>query len=413
MWGSLEAMQDRDLYVKILGLEAPWTVTDVEVLMRERTVNVHVSRDPHAPLECPECGQRCPRYDGRVRRWRHLDTMQFETMLIAEVPRSKCQTHGVLQVRVPWAEENSRFTALFECLVIDWLKEASIVAVSRLLGLSWDEAAGIQERAVRRGLARRRNQATPALGIDETSFKKRHEYVSVICDLKRAKVLHVLDGRGKEPVVAYFKAMPKKIKSAIEAVTMDMWEPFISAVSEQLPQAAIAFDRFHIAKHLNDAVDKVRRSEHRELTGKGDQRLVRTKYLWLQNPEDMSPARRTDFLALRDTSLRVARAWALKEHARHLWYYRRRSSAEASWKWWIGWAQRCRLTPIVKVGRMIKAHFEGVINAAVLGITNAMNESFNSRIQRVKRLANGFRNRERFKNAIYFHLGDLDLYPAP
>lgn len=406
-------MQDRELYAKLLGLRPPWTITDVEVRMGDRAVNVLVSRDPDVPLACPECGEACPRYDGRVRRWRHLDTMQFQTLLIAEVPRTKCAVHGVLQVRVPWAEENSRFTALFECLVIDWLKEASVLAVARLIGISWDEASGIQERAVRRGLARRQDEPTTKLGIDETSFKKRHEYVSVISDLQGSKVLHVLDGRSKEAVSGYFEGLAPDIKAAVQVVAMDMWEPFIKSVSEQLPQAAIAFDRFHVAKHLNDAVDRVRRSEHRELLARGDNRLVRSKYLWLQNPEDMKPERRRDFLALRDTSLRVARAWALKECARHLWYYQRRSVAESRWNAWLGWAQRCRLPPMAKVGRMVKAHFDGVMNAVVLGVTNAASESINARIQRVKRLANGFRNRERFKNAIYFHVGGLDLYPRP
>jgi transposase len=407
----IACVQDRELYARLLGLTQPWVVTEVELRLNERVVNVMVSRDPNVPLTCTTCGAEVPRYDSRVRRWRHLDTMQYQTFLVADVPRAKCPEHGVHQVHVPWAEEHSRFTALFEVLAIDWLREASIEAVARMLGLSWDEVAGIQRRAVERGLARRKLKPTPVLGVDETSFKRRHDYVTVLCDAERGRVLSVLDGREKEPLARCLKELPAKVRAKVSFVAMDMSAAYIGAVSEELPNAVIAFDRFHVAKHLNEAVDKVRRTEHRELLEAGNALLGGTRYHWLQNPEDMEPERRKAFIELRSTKLRVARAWALKETARHLWGYRSRTWAEKAWCRWLGWAQRCRLPPLVKVARTIRNHLDGVVNAAASAVTNALSESINSRIQAIKRRACGFRNRERFKMAIYFHLGGLDLYP--
>ena len=185
------------LYARLLGIEAPWEVTDVTLrLAEEHAVVVRVARDTSGALHCPQCQAPCPRYDGRKRRWRHLDTMQYRTVLVAEVPRVRCDAHGVVQIAVPWADPRSRFTARFEALVIDWLREASFTAVARRLSLSWDQVAGIQARAVRRGLARRKKQTPRRIGVEETSFRKHYEYLRLVNDLDRDRVgavLHVGD----------------------------------------------------------------------------------------------------------------------------------------------------------------------------------------------------------------------------
>lgn len=175
-------MHDRQLYAQILGLEQPWQVTDVELDTTGGEVRVEVQVDPQATLCCPECGRDCPRYDSRQRRWRHLDTCQYRTILIGDVPRIECAEHGVRQVRVPWAEPGSRFTALFESLVIDWLLQASRTAVAGRMRLTWHEVDGIMTRAVRRGLARRRKLQPTAIAVDETSFRKGHDYITVVSD---------------------------------------------------------------------------------------------------------------------------------------------------------------------------------------------------------------------------------------
>jgi len=200
-------MRDRDLYAAILGVSSPWSVVDVELDLKGDEVRVKVAYSAEAAPPCPTCGKSCPRYDHRVRRWRHLDTCQLQTILVAEVPRVDCSDHGVLQVTVPWAEPNSNFTAMFEALVIDWLKEASFLAVSRKLGMSWDEVDGIQGRAVRRGLARRGSAVSSRIGVDETSFQKRHEYVTVVTDQESSRVLHVADDRKEASLDAYYQTL--------------------------------------------------------------------------------------------------------------------------------------------------------------------------------------------------------------
>lgn len=406
-------MRDKELYATILGIRSPWEVTEVELEPEGQEVSVHLVCRADAGLTCPQCGALCTRYDTRERRWRHLDTCQYRTMLIAAVPRVKCSEHGVHQVVVPWAEPGSSFTALFEALVIDWLREASFTAVARRLRLTWDQVDGIQGRAVRRGLARRGRHAIRRLGVDETSFQKRHEYVTVFCDLVRGRVLHVADGRGEAAAEAFYRSLTSGQRKRIEAVAMDMWWPYIKAALRHVPGAErkIAFDKFHVAKHLNEAVNDVRKQEHRALRSEGDDRLTKTKYLWLQGRESLSDERWKRFADLRDSNLKVARAWALKETARDLWGYVRRGWAERAWSNWLRWAFRSQLEPMRKAARTIRDNLWGILNAIVLNVTNAATESVNSKIQWIKKNACGFRNRERFRNAIYFHCGGLDLYP--
>lgn len=406
-------MRDTDLYQRILGIQPPWTITDVELDTPSKEVRVLVeNRDPELP--CPTCGHLCSRYDSRSRRWRHLDTCQFQTILVAEVPRVSCPDHGVRQVQVPWGEPSSRFTALFEALVIDWLKEGSISAVSRLLGLSWDEVDGIMARAVQRGLARRDQQLPSRLGVDETSFQRRHQYVTVLMDQDRGTVIHIGDGRDRAILDDFFAHFSEPQRQAVESVAMDMWDAYIVSVEDHIPDAErkIAFDKFHIAKHLGEAVDKVRREEHKALLAHGVETLKGSKYLWLTNPDSFDAQRWAAFQPLRTATLKTARAWALKEVAMSLWRYRSRAWARKGWLRWYAWAIRSRLEPVRKVARMVKRHLEGILNAVTLRITNARAEGLNATIQRIKFTARGFRNRERFRNAIYFHLGGLDLYPA-
>lgn len=406
-------MQDHQLYARILGLTAPWRVVAVELDEQTTTVEVRVEHAPHVALTCPTCGSACSGYDTRPRKWRHLDTCQYRTILTCDVPRVRCAEHGVVQVAVSWAEEGSRFTALFEALVIDWLKEASFSAVARRVRLSWDQVDSIMNRAVRRGLERRNPRALRRIGIDETSFQKRHEYVTVVLDQIEGDVLYVGDGRGQEALDPFYESLSAEEREAIESISMDMWRAYQRSTREHVPQAEekICFDKFHVAKHLGDAVDKVRRQEHRLLHARGDDRLKGSKYSWLQHPDRMSEECWSKFAALRGSALKTARAWAIKETAMTLWGYVRRKWAEKAWKQWLAWASRSKLRPVIEVAKMIRKHLQGILNAIVLRVTNARSEAVNAKIQWIKRTACGYRNRERFRTAIYFHCGGLDLYP--
>ena len=202
--------------------------------------------------------------------------------------------------------------------------------------------------------------------------------------------------------------------SDIESVCMDMWAPYISSTQKHVPDARekIAFDKFHVAKHLGDAVDKVRRSEQKELLKQGCDDLKGTRYLWLRKGENLSPKRWADLNALRSRALKTAQAWAVKEMVMSLWGYKTRGWARKAWEQCLAWAKQTGLGPVVSVAQTLERHLQGILNAIVLRATNGPAEGINSRIQWIKKMACGFRNRERFRRAILFHLGGLDLYPS-
>jgi len=408
-------MRMEQFFSAALGLPAPWRVTRVDLIEEDELFEVHVALSARSKLSCPKCGQVAPGYDTRARRWRHLDACGYQTWILCDVPRMKCAEHGVVQLDVPWADARSRFTGPFECSVIDWLQVAPIKAVAKLMRLSWSSAANIQSRAVRRGLARRGPLGATKLGVDETSFKKRHQYVTIVSDLETSEVLDVQDDRTQAALEDFYKPLPSEALEGIEVVAMDMHRPYINATATHVPKAEdkIAFDKFHVVKHFTDAVDKVRRAEHRELLAEGDDTLKGTKYFWLKRPANMSRGMRVQFRALKDMALKVGRAWAVKEAVSGLWHYKTRTWALKGWMRLCDWASRTRLAPVVKAARTVRRHMLGILNAVVHGVTNASAEGINSQIQELKKRAHGYRNRTRFKEAIYFNLGGLDLYPRP
>jgi transposase len=409
-------MDDRTLYATILGIAAPWEVARVELDDAAKAVHVWLAEQGGTPFTCPECQAISPLHDHVERSWRHLDTCQYETRLHAKVPRVHCAEHGVKTVPVPWAAAHSRFTMLFERLAIAWLKEATPAAVARRLGLTWEEANGIVERAVRRGLARRASIAGRYLGIDEHSYLKHFQFVTMVVNLEEQTVLHVADDRTAETLAGYFEGLSIEDRLAIEAIAMDMWDPYRKTVRDYVPDgdSKIVFDRFHVMRHVIEAMDQVRRRENRVLRQRGDKRLTGTKFLWLKTHvggSDFTAASRRQFRRLRKSTLKSARAWAMKDAFRHIWDYRSIPAARAFFERWQAWAIRSRLKPMIHVAGIIRRHLENILNYLNHRITNAVTEGLNAKIQWIKYSSRGFRDRERFKAAIYFHCGGLDLDP--
>jgi len=346
------------------------------------------------------------------RVWRHLDTMQFETLLRARVPRARCPKHGVKTIAVPWAEPGSRFTLLFERFAIEVLHASrSLTQAKELLGLSWDALQRIMDRAVRRGLARRELEGLAHIGIDEKSFGSGQSYISLLSDLDKSRVLEVVEGCDGAAAETLWASLPSEQRAKVEAVALDMAPAFIAASRAAVPQAALVHDKFHIAKHLNEAVDTVRRHEHKALLASGDETLKGTRQLWLFNPLNWSEEQAVEFARLKESGLKVGRAWAIKELFTRVWTYRYEGSARKFFKAWFGWASHSQLKAIVKVAKMLKRHLENILTYLRHPITNAVTEGLNSKIQSIKANARGFRSFQNYRTRILFFCGKLDPYP--
>jgi transposase len=409
-------MRDTQLYQQILGLSEPWHVQRIDLQIPTKQVHVFVEHRPGVVWCCPVCGRELAGYDhAEERQWRHLDTCQFQTLLHARIPRVNCPEHGVVQVRVPWAEARSRFTLLMERLIIDVIQAcATITGACAVLGTSWEETWGVMQRAVARGLARKPERVIRHVGVDEKAFRKGQSYMTVVCDLEQATVEHVAEDRRTESLAGYFQGLTPAQREGIEAVAMDMWTPYVQATLQNLPLAAekIVFDPFHVIGHMNRAVDQVRRAEHRQLMEQGDDTLKGTKYLWLYAQRNLPDEQKPRLAELRRGHLKVARAWALKEALLHLWTYASEGWARRFFAGWYGWARRSALEPVKKVAWMIRQHLDQIMSYHRHHVTNGVAEGLNSKIMTIKRKACGFRSKENFKTAIYFHCGGLELYPC-
>ena len=408
-------MRDIELYQQILGLEEPWSVKEVELNIDEGRVDIHVEHAPGTKWKCRQCERELSCYDHSAERtWRHLDTCQLQTHLHARIPRVQCEEHGVVQVAVPWAEEHGRFTLLMERFIIQVLRACQTTqGACDLVRISWDQAWHVAERAVARGQARKEAMVTPQIGVDEKAFRKGHSYMTVVNDINRGTVEFVTEDREKASLERYYATLTDEQRQGITGVAMDMWEPYVQATLEALPLAKekIVFDRFHIMQHLTKAVDQVRKVENRKLSQESDERLKKTRYLWLTTEQNLSEKQAAAFEDLKNSDLKTARAWGIKENLRNLWSYTSPGWAKRFFSQWYQWASRSRLEPVKKVARMIQRRLENVITYCTHFITNAVAEGLNSKIMSIKRRAGGFRNPENFKTAIYFHCGGLSLYP--
>ena len=406
-------MRDTELYFHLLGLVSPWSVARLELSIPNRRVDVWVEHPAGTLWRCPQCSHQGSLHDhSDERTWRHLDSCQFLTYLHARIPRIQCPTHGVLQVGVPWAEPRSRFTLLFERLAVEILLHSTVQGAAQILGLSWAEAMHLMRRAVARARRREPEQTLPTkLGIDE-----KHTpcgVLTLVNDLSRDRVLHIIEGAKKEPLKDYLKSFPEAQREAVQAVAIDMSDTFYGAVASAIPEAVdkIVYDRFHVMKLVGKAVQDVRAKEHASLVRTGDKRLSGTRYLFGYSDENVPDKQRERLEQLKADKLDTARAWAIKEFLRTLWSSPDRASALQVFTKWVGWAQRSRLEPMIDLARRLRARLHNILTFVEHRITNALSEGLNSAISTLIRRAYGYRNLHNQLTAIYFHHGRLQLMP--
>jgi transposase len=407
-------MHDHEFFAKVLGLEEPWEVKNVTLDLPGTRVEVTLECQPGHGWVTPD-GQRLHVHGWEERRWRHLDTMQLETVLVARVPRLLDPQSGRTEMAtVPWAKKGARWTALFEAWAVRLLQAVPNVSrAADLLRLDWHSAWEMKARAVARGLERRQAEPIAALGLDEKSFGRGQDYATVLTDPAGRRVLEVVAGRTQEAAEGVLEGgLAPQQRPTVEAVSIDMWPAFEAAVGTKLPQARIVYDPFHVVSHVNVAVDTVRRAEHRHRQRAGDETLKGSRQLWLHGYERLDRDKRRELRALLlAPELQTGLAWALKEQLRELWDYRRPSAAR---KFLDGWRERVAasgLAPLKKVAKMIFAHLTGILAWFWHPISNGPAEGFNSAIQTLKNIARGYRNFANFRIAILFHHGKLDLAP--
>lgn len=404
-------MKDTVLYEHLLGLKSPWSVKSVDLSLEEQRVVVEVVLKPGQVWADPTDSARRAHINGwSERQWRHLDTCQLETIIKARVPQLKYSDGTVEELAVPWAERYSRVTLLMEAFVVKLLQVCPTTqGVCGFTRLAWSTVNDIMVRAVERGMLRRTEDDIPHLGLDEKSSERGHTYVSILTDIDRGRVLDLVPERKLEAAKGLLETLSPTQRAGVKAVAMDMWPAFMSAARVCLPQADIVHDRFHVAKYLGDAVDAVRKQEHRSLLQAGDSPLTGSKWAWQKTYADGRSSEAVAFRVLNQQNLKTSRAWRIKETFKEFWRYRYTGAAKRFFDAWSNNAMRSRLEPVKKVVRMLRRHEAGLLNYSKHRISNACAEGFNSAIQLIKANARGFRNFTNYRARILFHCGKLDM----
>ncbi len=407
-------MTNPKTYSALLRLRHPWYIDRIDVDVSAEEAHVFFTHH-HEQMPCPECGELCNVRDhGDERVWRHLDLWQAKTYLHASMPRTDCPKHGVQTVIIPWAEPFARFSKDFETRVILALQSTKTVQGAReIMKITWEEARGIMERAVDRGLLRRVEVDLPHVAADDKSYLKGRHFVTILMDLDRGRVHSVAPGNSEESLAILIKELTPAQKSSVEAIAVDMHEPYRKAITAgfPVPGPATVHDRFHIVSHMNEALNDVRIQEAQELKEEGKTTLKGTRQMILYGEERMPAKYRRRFARLKKSELKTATVHAQKEVLRHLWDCATVKEARRHFKQWAKW---CRATGIARVNRvveMIESRLEDVISYCKHPISTGPLEGMNSIIMAIRRAGRGYRSAETFGMAIMFFCAGLNLMP--
>jgi transposase len=404
-------MNSEHLFKMALGIATPWEVSGIKFegsgLDKELHINIDFKRGTKFP---DESGEPCEVHDTTEKTWRHLNFFEHACYLHCRVPRIKTKDGKIKLIEVPWARPGSGFTLLFEAYVMALIEsEMPFNKIGKLLNENPHRLWTIFNYWINCAYQADEPKAPKKLGLDETSKKKGHDYVTLAVDLDERRVLHVTEGKDKNAIKAiktYFESKEIDINQ-IKDASMDMSPSFISGVTEYFPKAEIHFDRFHVVKLLNDAMDKVRqaeRKEHEDLKGH--------KYTFLKNRDNLSDNKQKALSELITLYPRLGEAYRLKELFNDLWEMEDEEDATHFLVAWCKEVEKSDITPFKQFVKTVKAHWTGIINFCEKEINNGVLEGINNKIQLAKRRARGYRCKENFINMIYFLCGKLNFdYP--
>ena len=402
-------MTNQELFQAALGLTDPWRVDRSEFDAAAHRLDLYLDFARGARFPCPMGDEAsCPVHDTTDKTWRHLDFFQHQAYLHARVPRVDCPAHGVHLVDVPWARPDTGFTLLFEALLMAMLAEMPVKAVADVVG-EWDTRLW---RVVGHYVSRARDalsmEGVTKVGIDETSARRHHDYITVFVDLDARRVLFATEGKNAATLGRFAKDLVAHggDADAVADVCCDLSNPFVAGVKAHLPNAAVTFDRYHLAQLLSLALDQVRRVEAKAQP----ELLAKTRYLWLHRPDNLSEAQaaRLAYVLAKGSTLKTARAygWRLRFDA----FFNQPADMAGAYleAWWRG-AVHSRLEPIVRFAHTVRDHFDGILRWHTTRISNGILEAINSLIQAAKRRARGYRTKANLITMTYLIAGKLDL----
>jgi len=404
-------MSEATIFAAAIGVKSPWEITSVNLDIESGTLNIEIdfvkgSEFEHVDEETGEIS-KYKAYDTSVKTWRHMNFFQYRCYLHARVPRVLTSSGKVRRVIAPWEGLTSGFTMLFEALIMQLVKVMPVHQVCSIVGTYDAKVWSILTQYTEQCRKLSDYSQVTTVGMDETAARRGHDYVSLFVDLKGKRTLFVAEGKDNQTVKEFAQDLRERKgdPDAIRNVTCDMSPAFIKGVGENLPNAAITFDKFHVVKLLNEAIDKVRREE-----AKSNPLLKHSRYVFLKNQGNFTHKQREkyDELCISKLNIKAFRAMRIRESFQQMYLCSAPSDFEPLLKKWYWWATHSRIPEIVEVARTIRKHWAGVVKWAESRISNGLLEGFNSIFQAAKAKARGYKKTETIKAIIYVLTGKLD-----
>lgn len=402
-------MDMREIFGKALGLDKPWFIADVNFDVKTKRLDIKIDfpKGTTFPFEQEGIIGEYKAYDTVEKEWRHLNFFEHECYLQARVPRIKTPDNKIHLIMPHWSGLQNGFTLLFEALILQLAKGMPVHQICQLVKISDFKVWSILDRYTEKARDLNDYSGVTKIGVDETSIAKGHDYVSLFVDLERKKTIFVAEGKDNSTIKAFVEDLVRhsgRVNNVTD-VSCDMSPAFIKGVKENLPEAKITFDKFHILKLINEAVDEVRRME-----AKDNPLLKGTRYIFLKNDKNLSQAQRDTKAALQLSKLneKLFRALSLREAFQQLYAASTENDFEVLLKRWYFWATHSRLEPMKKAAKTIKKHWDGVLQWKKSQINNGLLEGLNSVVQAAKRKARGYKFKH-FKTIVYLITGGLDF----
>jgi transposase len=405
-------MNSTILFGMALGLQSPWQVDDIlfsdeDSGRKELHLHIGFVRGSRFP---DRTGVICPVHDTVEREWQHLNFFEHHCFLHCGVPRIKTNDGKVVAVEVPWARPGSGFTLLFEAFAMALIeREMPVNRVAEVLGVNPQRVWTVFKHWIKKARDADDVSSITQLGVDETSSRKGHKYVTLGVDLELSRVVHACEGKGKDTLKNIQQHLERKgvKKEQISQVSIDLSPAFIAGVADSFPAAAITFDRFHVVKLLNEAMDKVRRVERLE-----HEALKGHKYTFLKNRQNLTNKQEKSLTEMIEIYPNLGKAYRLKVLFNDLWEMPNKEAATTFLTHWCDEVEEAKIPAFMAFARMVKSHWSGIIHFVESRITNGILEGLNSKVQLAKRRARGYRNTGNFINMIYFLCGKLKFdYP--
>lgn len=394
------------LFAMALQIQEPLYVKKVEFHQDIGELHIHIDFRKGSKFSCAVCGKdKIDVHDTIEKTWRHLNFFQYKAYIHYRTPRTNCPDDGVHLVNTPWGSPGGGFTLLFEAFILQLAQCMPILQIAKLTNEHDTRLWRIIQKHVSQAQKAADYSDTRHVGVDETATKRGHNYVTLFVDMEQAKVIHATEGKDAATIKSFKDSLPlhQAQPSQITNICADMSPAFRKGIQEHFPCARLTFDKFHVLKLLNEAVDQVRREEQKSVPA-----LKSSRYIWLYNPKNLSKTKAKRLNVLTQMNLKTAKAYRMKLVLQDIYETSTgRIDAMNKLQKWYQWAVRCRLQPIKEFAKTLKYNWAGILNYFDSRLTNAILEGTNSIVQSARTRAKGYRNINNFIAMIYLLAGKL------